>query len=458
MTYFLRLYILLTIILGTSLIAQAQLELSSFHADKNVVNNHSNPASFGNFKVTINLPSVLTGFYNNSFQFNEVLVKEEGELSLQVDELINRVNEKGLHFQINTALETFGLNLQFGKFAIGVNHGVRIINQTIIPKSALEFLWGGNAQFIDKTVDLGIKENFLSYHEFGIRLAYQFENKLSIGLRTRLNYGVASYQTFNDRVDIYTDPEIYQLTVTTDYSLRSGGLPRIDSDEEVGLVFDTDEILNRVLSDNRGIAIDLGLIIPVNQKLTLKASLQNIGKINWETDGYEYTSNGTFTFDGLDLKPIIEEGELSTEQLVDSISNTLNFETEEISFSTKLPTTFNIGLQYEIANNLHAGAFVFNQSYQGTSTTAFGAHLSKGFGSVLTVGTQYALLSGGSHNLGFTSAIRLGPIHIFFNTDNALPLFSPLNTQNFNFRTGINLVFGNIKKKYSKEIIEMPDL
>ena len=442
---------ILTILLGAQSSVNAQIEMSTFHTDKDVINNFSNPASFGNYAVTVNLPSVMAGYYNNSFKFKEVLIKEDNELKLHMEELIARVNQDGLIFQANASVETFGVNVQIGDLAVGVNHGVRVINQAFIPKSAIEFLWGGNAQFIDQTVDLGIRENLLSYQEFGLRLGYRFENKISVGLRAKMNYGMASYQTASSVASIYTDPEIYQLTATTDYTLQVGGLPELNDEDGALFHFENNGGMSTITGDNKGLAFDLGIVIPVNEKITLQASIQNIGKINWSSDSYAYKSKGEYLFEGLDLKPLLEEGEISTEQLLDSISNTFNFESSRSSFSTKLPSTFNVGAQYQIMENLAAGAFIYSQAFRGVSTSALGVHIQKSFGSTLSVGTQYALLSGGVHNLGFTGSLRLGPVNIFVNTDNVLPLFDPLNTQNFNVRVGVNLLFGNLKKREQKK-------
>ena len=101
---------------------------------------------------------------------------------------------------------------------------------------------------------------------------------------------------------------------------------------------------------------------------------------------------------------------------------------------------------YEVVPNLKVGALFLAEGFQTTMTRAFGVNAQKSFGRWGAIGANYVLQEGGVHNFGVNGTANLGPVQIFAMSDNLIPLFNPMKTQNTNFRFGINLVFGKAEK------------
>ena len=197
----------------------------------------------------------------------------------------------------------------------------------------LEFFWGGNGQFIDETINIAPRINLMAYQEFGFGVGFNVSENLSLGTRLKYLIGAGAFYTSNSVVAVHTDPDYYALSADTDYLIHTAGIPQADLNN--GEFFDFDFASN-FFGENRGFAIDLGANLKVGEKLNIQTSILNLGKINWEDNVNTYWSQGSLTFEGLDLQPILDEGELDTEEILDSIGQTFEFEHAQSRFSLSL--------------------------------------------------------------------------------------------------------------------------
>lgn len=426
---------------------QAQIELGTHFMSNITQNNLTNPASFtdNGYKVNVSLlPSIYTGFYNSSIAPDQVLEKRGTSLYLDVDGLIEKIGVNGMNIQTNLNIETFSFSFQAKKWQLSFNHGVRVNTFHAIPKSMLQFAWGGNAQFVGETINIAPSQNIMAYQEFGVGLGYRIGDNLTVGTRLKYLVGIATYQTASSKASIYTDPEYYQLTAETDYLINTGGLPESDIDN--GEFLNLEDFEPSLFGKNRGIAFDFGASFDLNEKLNIQASVLNIGRIKWKENVNNYWSNGTSTFAGLDFQPLFEEGDYNPEDILDTIANTFEFTTSQNGFNTVLPSSFYLSGSYEVMPRLSVGALLFAQGFQSNLTTAFALNVKKEIGNLFSIGAQYAYIEGGANNIGLSTALRLGPVQLFLTSDNVIPLMNPMKGQNVNMRFGMNLLFGKIKK------------
>jgi hypothetical protein len=444
-----RLFLSLSYLFFALTTLSAQLEWGTHFMDNSLSqSNMTNPALFSDFNVSITMPSVYAGISNSSFPYHKVITVDENVLRLDMDEVLHRVGPKGLKLQTNLSIESFGLNIQNERFLFNLHHGVRVFSQTHLPLETLQMAWGGNEQFIDETINIGIKENILAYHEIGFAFGFKIKHQLTIGARVKYLQGLATIQTRQSKATLYTNPEFYQLTSETDYLLQTGGLPA-EKLEDIDL-FDLENFKKTIFDSNSGFAFDLGMTYRFNKKLTLEASINNIGFINWKENAYDHISQGGYEFDGFDLQPLVEGGEISTDEIIDSITNIFQFENRATTFKTSTPANGYLSIRYELAQRLYLNSFLFMEKNNAFSNFAAGINLKKDFGTWWTFGVQYAYHDQSTHNIGLMTSLRLGPFQFYATTDNIAPIFDPLKAQKINFRTGLNLVFGNKLKKRRK--------
>ena len=171
----------------------------------------------------------------------------------------------------------------------------------------------------------------------------------------------------------------------------------------------------------------------------------NIGKIKWEENVNNYWSDGTTTFAGLDFQPLFEDGDYSPEDIIDTLVSTFEFTTSQNGFNTVLPSSFYMSTTYKVKPKLSVGVLLLLQGGQSDLTTAIAMNVKKDFGNIFSIGAQYAYIKGSENNIGLSTALRLGPVQLFFSSDNVIPLINPMKGQNVNMRVGMNLLFGKIK-------------
>jgi len=421
--------------------ANAQQEFGTHFMSTTPQSTYTNPAAFGDYKVTVSLPSVYAGFYNSAFAPNDILNRNGDVLELSVADALSKLDNRN-NITMNGSVETIGFSIQSKKFRFSFNHGLRVNTSFSFPKEMLEFFWGGNGQFIDETVNIAPRLNLMAYQEFGFGIGYKVSENLTLGTKLKYLIGAGAFYTSSSVVAVHTDPDYYALSADTDYLIHTAGIPQADLNN--GEFFDFDFASN-FFGENRGFAIDLGANLKVGEKLNIQTSILNLGKINWEDNVNNYWSQGSLTFEGLDLQPILDEGELDTEEILDSIGQTFEFEHAQSRFSSSLPGQFYLSGTFEIRPTLKVSGLLFAQGFQTQMTRAFGANVQKEFGKWSSVGAQYVIQEGGVHNFGVSGSVKLGPVQIFAMSDNLIPLFNPMKTQNTNFRFGINLLFGKIK-------------
>lgn len=425
---------------------QAQIELGTHFMSNVAQNNLTNPASFidNGYKVNLSLlPSVYAGFYNSSIVPGDVLERNGRSLYLDIDGLIEKIGVDGINIQTNLNIETFTFSFQAKRWQLTLNHGIRVNTFHTIPKSMLQFAWGGNAQFVDEIINVAPSQNILAYQEFGVGLGYKIGDNLTVGTRLKYLVGNAAYQTANAKASIYTDPEYYQLTADTDYLINTGGMP--ESDINKGEFLNLDDFEPSLFGNNRGVALDFGASIDFNERLNIQTSVLNIGKIKWEENVNNYWSDGTTTFAGLDFQPLFEDGDYSPEDIIDTLVSTFEFTTSQNGFNTVLPSSFYMSTTYKVKPKLSVGVLLLLQGGQSDLTTAIAMNVKKDFGNIFSIGAQYAYIKGSENNIGLSTALRLGPVQLFFSSDNVIPLINPMKGQNVNMRFGMNLLFGKIK-------------
>jgi len=433
---------------------QAQIEMGTHFMSNISQNNLTNPAAFTNngYKINVSLlPSIYAGFHNSSIAPDDVLEKRGTSLFLDVEGLIEKMGDNAMNIQTNLNIETFSISYQTKRWQFSANHGVRLNTFHSIPKSMLQFAWGGNSQFVGETINIAPSQNILAYQEFGAGVGLKISDNLTLGTRLKYLVGIASYQTASAKASIYTDSEYYQLTANTDYLINTGGLPESDIDN--GEFLNLDGFEPALLGNNRGIAFDFGASFDINEKLNIQTSVLNIGKIKWEEDVNNYLSNGTSTFAGLDFQPIFEDGDYNPEDILDTIANTFEFTSSQNGFNTVLPSSFYLSGTYKVMPKLTVGALLYAQGFQSDLTTAVAVNVRKEFGNIFSIGGQYAFIEGGASNIGVSTALRLGPVQIFATSDNIIPLMNPMKARNVNMRFGMNLLFG---KKKEEQKVEAP--
>jgi hypothetical protein len=227
-----------------------------------------------------------------------------------------------------------------------------------------------------------------------------------------------------------------------------------------GLVdgLDFSNTLSSIMSDfvfngNHGAAIDAGVIYRYSDLITLSASIIDLGFIRWKSNVNRFDANAAVRFDGFDLRQYVSTlGPTDFfEAVVDSVLESFQFRSSMEPFTTFLTTKLYAGGQYQVFPNLHASALMRTELFD--RRPHFALTLAGNYRPVefLSGTLSYTLSNYKWDQIGFGLAVGGKGAQFYFVTDHiplrwvrdtGTGLLWPYNARLFNFRFGINLIFG----------------
>ncbi len=444
---------------GYTSFAQVEGTLHYMNSLPQVVIN--NPAFVPKYKFSLGLPfsSVYQGYTNNGFSYNDLITRKDGQVNADLSKWIKILPEKTY---IAPALNLDFLRLGFRvnqKLYVTLNATAKEYGHFVLPKGLASVFVEGNAPYVNSTVNVSPQLEAISYHETAAGASYEVNKKLTVGGRVKLLHGVVSITTQLSDVTIAIDPN-YHMTASADLIVKTSGINSItDSGYEI-----SKEWKNYI--KNRGMAIDLGATYRLLDKLTLNASLIDIGGIGWKNNLYQYSLDKTkanYTFSGINADDLVN-GTASDfmDAQVDSIKN--NFKLQEgttTSFRTPLPTKIYLGGNFELTKNFNVGTVFFAQKFHDSFSPGWTTSLNSQLGRAISTSISYTMSNRSYNNLGAGLSLNFTPIQIYMVGDNLLRVPSSLivhkdlnnyiNTaQVINVRLGMNIVVGRDKGDKAK--------
>lgn len=432
--------------------ANAQQELGLHFMDDIWQASQTNPAMMNDHRITVALPGVAAGFYHPAFSINDALHKRNGSTVINLDDIVPELED---HNQLFTGFQAdmVAAAYRFGGIQAGVSWSVRGSAYADYTREAIDVLWNGNAPYIGETVNVAADFQFTLYNEIGISGAYNWKDKLTFGAKIKFLNGFSDLSTDRNEqiLSLETADDVYQSSFTTDFVFRRAGFPSVDGAYELlnGL-----QLYDFNIDGNSGFGFDVGITANLIDKLTLSAAVIDLGRLNWDTEVYEYATLGKYNYGGLDLfsyssADTIDSDRLTQdlEQIADTIGAILDINiVSSESYTTPLHTRGYLSGSYELMDDLTIGALFYMENTPLGTQPGFALSARKQFGKWVTVGASYAMRNKGFNNLGLNATGHLGPLQIYLASDNIAAAVNPYGSKNFNFRGGINLLFGKIKE------------
>ena len=214
----------------------------------------------------------------------------------------------------------------------------------------VDYLTQGNAQFLNRQMNFNDQRLDVSvYNSFYIGLSSAIDDKLNVGTRIKLLNGIANVNSENLNLGLYTDSTsipIFKTTMLADFNIMTSGLSS-----------SSDPLLNS------GFAVDLGASYKYNKKFEFSLAINDIGSINWVEENNEfYTTEGEaeFVIDGLTQSSSGDEDlEAQLEEILDSLTTTMEPITTTGSYKTKLNSSVFLGVAYTL-NKQHSFSLLFH--------------------------------------------------------------------------------------------------
>lgn len=411
-----------------------------------------NPGVFPEYDGYFSLPALsgwgVTGS-NSGFSWNDMF--ETG--NLQLERLVPLLNEKNF-LNVGLGFDAFGLGFKSGKNFFSFNLTPKVDVNFGYNKSVFDFLTNGNGNYIGESISLdGFGFDISAYTEAGIGYTREVTEDLSIGGRAKLLLGIANLNGNFDGISLYTDPDDYSLTATSEFAINSYGAFLIN--DSISDVLGNPSVVN---FSNIGLGLDLGANYQLNDKINVFASLVDLGFMKWADNGESlYNDGASFTFDGIPFQELLGSDESGSEEesgffndLGDSLSNTFELQRSKQDYTTRLKTRFFAGASYELNKYFDGQAMLHGRVFNGRIYPMYmlggSFHLKKW----LTTKLTYSGANGTFDNIGAGLVLHLGAFQIYGMLDNAIGLTAVDYQKFLNGSFGINFTFKSDDKALKK--------
>ncbi|PLX02329.1 MAG: hypothetical protein C0594_12040 [Marinilabiliales bacterium] len=314
----------------------AQQSNTMFYMHKVPQSNFVNPAIRSECKVHVGgaivpffgqvfLP-VHINYSNNSFGYSDIFRYGTGAYSDSLvhpfhpnayesgftQEFLDRMRQQNfINFEMHLNLLNLGINIK--DYYLTFNITEKADARFGFSKDFIEFLAKGNQDAYGRTLNMGwLGLNAKHYREYSLGAQRKFGDKLHAGAHVKWLFGKANLQTTKNDIKLRTNPISWSWMLETDMQMSTSS-PFFDVTnyyydyETDSLVFETDSTLDVEIQDymlnrkNYGFALDLGAIYDLTDRISIHASLLDLGFIRWRDHPETFTSQCRFTFHGLSI-------------------------------------------------------------------------------------------------------------------------------------------------------------
>lgn len=426
----------------------AQQELLLHSSPEIWHSNATNPAFFPDEKkFVLGLPGqALDASHSGTITYGDVFINNGDKTLVDFGGIIDKLDPSNkIQFDQRTETVSLGVRLPF-KLALQAGHAIRFSGAAVYPKSLPQLLWNGNGPYIGEELAIAPSANLARFNEWSLGLSRKL-GVVNVGARIKYLTGTNALSTdpTHSSASIYTSPDIYQLTLNTDYAFHSSSI--ITAFDTSGYGFDLQfaDFKSVAFTQNTGLAFDLGLHAKIGDRLSLDASVLDIGgRITWDTDSDYYISQGSYTYEGQVFPGVdIVNGadNLDFETKLDSLNDIFKFNRTDASFETELPLRAYTGVSFDLTKKLVLGVSGYLSDRPGVDndTYALGASARYQIIKPLSVAAMMSINQRKAANLGLQIFLRPGPVQLYFTSDNLLSAFNPANNPAVNFRFGAAL-------------------
>jgi hypothetical protein len=424
---------------------------------------------------------------NNFINFSDVIMPGQKGDSLisflhpdyNVDNFLKKLKPTN-YFTPEISVQLLGVGFNAGKdlyFSLDVIE--RVEGNFALPKDLFVLALKGNESFLGKTINLsGLDARVMHFHEFGMGVSKNFGDKLRIGIRGKLLFGSANFSLNNKSLGLTVNDD-YSYDLNADLSALISGPVNVHSSVNAttgktqidSLSFDDEKIKKSdfyLSTGNMGLGLDIGAVYQVTGKISISASITDLGYIKWKNNVTNLKANSQFKFSGFNVTDVANGTKTFDElaqDMVDSLKNSFTVNKDNKPFRTSLPVGFTIGGSYNLSKNISLGILSHSVLSGKKIKEALTLSANVNIGNSFSTSLCYTAENRRFDNLGAGIAFRLGIVQLYFIADRIPLSWNKINTDHgtivlpyswntINMRLGLNLAFGNkVKKKSDKPML-----
>ncbi len=425
-------------------VAQAQGELSPFFLSRAHQTTLLNPAATDGAHVSIGLPSVSVMGSHTGFSFGDLIQQAPGMDSTFVafTSLPDQLRDRN-RLQADLRVDWLSVAIGIKKFRLLAGLSSRGRMDLSYPKDLIRLATNGNAAYLDQAMQLGPGFHGIAWQELYAGGQVGIGNKLRIGGRLKYLSGTGYVGSNRHNLTWTTRADSYVWDVNVDYQLQTAGLDlgELNGSPSSQTSFQP-EFSPAIFRQHQGMAMDLGAIFQPIEKLTLGVSALDLGGIFWKDNARSFDVAGQFSFEGVDLSPLLRGDSIQTQGLADSMLAGIDWTAQNQNFYTALPARYLISVSYEPLKWLRTSAVIQAERYLGSWNPALAVGAQLRVKQWLDFGLSWSARQGQWDILGLQTSIKTGPIVTYFMSDHVLAPLRPRHAQTAHFRVGMNVQIG----------------
>lgn len=421
---------------------------------------HLNPGFFPRQGFVFSLPSVHTSL--NAIGLNQERLFEynstENTNYLNLDGVVGEL-ERDLILKNSTIVDGLGVGGRIGNFFVSLSTSSVVNTEFTLPKALLQTVWEGTEDYLDQPLNIGPALDMIAYQKIGLGLNYEVNPRLAVGVRINRLLGGGSFVTNRSGLTLTQSSDIYQTTAELDYEAFYYGAGQvnlldqtIEGFENFGDALNNEDAgqdggsgLRQYTNGNTGWSFDIGAEYLMGDRLTLSASLLNLGSIRWENATQQVNLTGTVNFKGVDAANLDDDEDFEVVPGIDTVGT---FEAaSNVSYTQALAPRTYLGANYQLFPFWDVGGLLYNEFFTDGTFTALSLSTRFSLGRILSVGGVYTMQNGTFNSLGANAALKLGPVQVYAIADNLSSVINEERLDGANFRAGLNLTFGRKKSE-----------
>ena len=456
----------------------------------NIPQNHlMNPALRPSNSVYVGLPA-LSGIdlnsNNNFVNFSDIFIKGQPKDSIisilnpnyNVDKFLAKIKERNF-MESESMVQLLGIGFSVGRDGyVFLDINERFDANMVIPGDLFKLALKGNGAFVGSTINLSsLRADMKYYREVGLGYSWNITDKLRVGVKGKLLYGIASAAINNHSLGI---------TVNNDYSHVFDANMDINISGPVNVYMDSNHNIDSVAFDdnrfktssgisdfisgkkNTGLGLDIGATYELTDRINVSAAITDLGYIRWRKDVTSLSVDNQFVFNGLNMVDFFNGTKTLDEigkNMIDSLKNAFVITKSKSAFTTFLPFGISLGGSYNVTSKITLGFLSYSRVISKQIREAVTLSANVNLGNAFSASIGYTAANHQYDNLGAALAFRAGVAQFYLvsdripvqwdkikNDNSTVPI--PANWNMFNLRLGMNLVFGNkVKEKKDKPML-----
>ena len=400
-----------------------------------------NPSTIPDYSYHFSFPflsSIYSGMGSTGATYNDAFIpRNDDSLVVNVDGIINSLgNNNTIHSQ--EALQIFSIGARYDKLYLSASISEIVDINFDYSKDFASLLAYGNEASIGKTLDLGrTSMKAQHYREYALGAAYQINEALNIGVRGKLLFGKSAIDTETLEGSITTSEDNYYITTHTNVTINTS-LP-----DSIDMMAKKSYYLS---SNNMGMAFDFGASYKINKKISITASVLDLGWIKYDRYLKNFSNEDvTWTYKGIDAMQFdgLSEDDRTEKfnEIKDSLIDMFKLNETENEFKVQLTAKLYFGASYKISESGNIGLLARAEIYRKEWRPSFSLSYQHSIDEHLGLIASYTIADNSYTNFGVGIVVKLSSIQIYATTDNILGIVMPDLAHYTNIHFGINFIF-----------------